>query len=284
MEEAAALAADRGDAFAVLMSRMFLGLSRVKLGRISDGLREFQEGISLARRNGDRFWLPRLVSFMGWGHREVLAHDKAREFDTEALRLVREASLPQGPETEVLLYLASDEMRLGNVDRASALLAELEAKVAESNWFRWMDAMRLAAVSAEYWTACGEPNRAIEHASRLRGLARRLGARDYLCAAERWRAEAALVQGGDLELAAQDLNQALDGLREHPALHETWKSARLLGRLHLRLGNEVAAGRAFAEAAEAIHTIAAGVTDEGLREGFLNAAPVREVLDAAPEA
>jgi tetratricopeptide (TPR) repeat protein len=284
MSEAVAVASDAGDAFNVLLARMFVGLSRVKLGRVSEGLQEFLEGISLARRNRDRFWLPHLVSYMGWAHREVLAHERAREFDTEALRLVQEASLPQGPETEVLLYLAEDEVRLGNVDRASELLAELEAKVAERVWFRWMDELRLGAVSAEHWRACGELDRAAEHASRLIGLARRLGTRDYLCGAERVRAEAALAQGRDLDSAAQHLTEALDGFRDHPALLEVWRSARVLGRLHLRLGDEAAAGRAFAEAAAAVRTIAAGVADEALREGFLNAEPVREVLEAAPEA
>jgi hypothetical protein len=32
-----------------------------------------------------------------------------------------------------------------------------------------------------------------------------------------------------------------------------------------------------------VRTIAAGVTDAALRESFLGAAPVREVLEAAPE-
>jgi serine/threonine protein kinase/tetratricopeptide (TPR) repeat protein len=283
MEETAALATDQDEAFDVLAARMFVGLSRVKLGRVSEGIQEFLEGISLARRNGDRFWLPRLVSYVGWAHREVLAHERARDFDTEALRLVREASLPQAPETEALLYLASDEMRIGSVDRASALLAELEAKVAQSDWFRWMDALRLAAVSAEHWTACGEPNRGAEHAGRLSGLAKRLGAHDYRCAAERFRAEAALVRGSGVEEAAAHLAEALEELRRFPAPLEMWRSARLLGRLRRQLGDEEGAGLAFAEAAEAVRTIAAGITEEGLRDGFLEAPEVREVLEAAAE-
>jgi tetratricopeptide (TPR) repeat protein len=282
MGEAAALATDRGEAFDVLLARMFVGLSRVKLGRVSEGIQEFLDGISLARRNGDRFWLPHLVGYVGWAHREVLAHERAREFDKEALRVVREASLPS-PEIQILLYLASDEVQLGNRDRASELLTELEAKVAESDWFRWMEELRLGAVSAAHWLACGELDRTAEHAGRLLGLARRLGARDYHCAAERCRAEVALAQGRDLEKAARRLSEALEGLRDHPALLEGWRSARVLGLLYRRLGDEAAAAGAFAEAAEAIRTIATGIADETLRAGFLGAEPVREVLEAAPE-
>jgi tetratricopeptide (TPR) repeat protein len=284
MSEAAALASDRGDAFDVLLARMFVGLSRVKLGRVSEGLQEFQGAMMLARRNGDRYWLPRLVMRMGWAHREVLAPERAREFSTEALRVAREMPLGQAAETEALLDLAVDEVRLGNRDRATKLLAEFETKVGQSDWLGWMDELRLAAAAAEHWAAGGDHDRAAEHAARLLGLARRLSTRDYGCAAQRVRAEAALAQGGDIETAAQDLAEALEALRTFPAPLEAWKAARLLGQLYRQLGDEAAANRAFAASAEAVRTIAAGLTDEALRNGFLGAEPVREVLQAAPEA
>ncbi len=283
MDEAAAMAADRGDAFNALAIRMFLGLSRVKLGRISDGLRVFLETLSLARRNGDRFWLPRLVSHVGWAHREVLAPERAREFDNEALRITRENPLPHAPETESLLDVAIDEVRLGNTERASVLLAELEVKIAGGQWFRWMDELRLETASAENWTASGDFDRAVTHADRLLVLARRLGAREYRCTAERIRAEAALSRGTGLEAATRGLAGALEELEGLAAPLEVWTAARVLGRLHRQLDDEAGASAAFSQSARAVRTIAAGVTEAALREGFLGAAPVREVLEAAPE-
>jgi tetratricopeptide (TPR) repeat protein len=283
MSEAATAASDRGDAFNALSARMFVGLSRVKLGRISEGLQVFQDTLMLARRNGDRYWLPRLVMRMGWAHREVLAPERAREFSTEALRIAREAPLAETLETEALLDLAVDEVRLGNRDRATTLLAEFEAKIGESSMFRWMDELRLAAASAEHWMACGDYETGAEYAGRLLELARRLSCRDYACAAQRIRAEATVAQGGDVESAARDLAEPLAALRSRPAPLEAWKTARLLGRLRRQLGDDEGASRAFAESAEAVRTIADGVTDPSLRDGFLCAAPVREVLEAAPE-
>jgi tetratricopeptide (TPR) repeat protein len=284
MGEAGTLAADRGEAFDVLAARMFVGLARVNLGHISQGLKDFLDGISLARRNRDRYWLPRFVIRVGWAHREILAHERAREFSAEALQLAREAGIPQAPETEALLDLAVDEVRLGHVERATELLTELEARVAEDTWLRWMSELRLAAAAAEHWMACGELDRAAEHAGRLLGLARRLKARNYQSTAERIRAELALARGGGVEEAAERLAQPLEEFRRFPAPFEVWKSASLLGRLRRQLGDDEGAGRAFAQAAEAVQTIAAGITDETLRDGFLRAPPVREVLDAAPEA
>jgi hypothetical protein len=132
--------------------------------------------------------------------------------------------------------------------------------------------------------ACGDYETGAEYAGRLLELARRLSCRDYACAAQRIRAEATVAQGGDVESAARDLAEPLAALRSRPAPLEAWKTARLLGRLRRQLGDDEGASRAFAESAEAVRTIADGVTDPSLRDGFLCAAPVREVLEAAPEA
>jgi tetratricopeptide (TPR) repeat protein len=278
--EALALATARGEGFYALGARMFLGLSRANLGRLSEALDDFVDAIAVARRNDDRYWLPRLVSHMGWVHRELGALERAREHDTEAIRLARELPVP-GPEPEVLVNLCVDDVREGRADQASALLAELQAKAAESRWMRWMSELRLAAAAAEHWEARGDLQRADEEAVRLVAIARRLGSRDYRCAGERIRGRAALERGQGVEEAAARLGAALAEFRHAPAPLEAWKSARTLGLLRRRLGDEDGTMAAFAEGARAVRTIAAGVRDDGLREGFLGLAAVREVLEAA---
>jgi tetratricopeptide (TPR) repeat protein len=279
--EALSLSTQLGDGFYALAARMFMGLTRVHLGRISEALDDFADAISVARRNDDRYWLPRLMSHLGWVHRELGDLDRAREHDTEGVRLARERPT-WGPESEVLLNLCVDDVREGRAEQASALLAELETRAAESSWMRWLSELRLAAASAEHWAVRGDHERAVEHAGRLADMSDRLGARDYRCAAERIRAESALGQGVGIESAANRLGLALAELRGRPAPLEAWKSARLLAILRRRLGDEEGARVAFAEAARAVRTIAAGTRDEGLRNGFLAMPLVREVLDAVP--
>jgi hypothetical protein len=189
----------------------------------------------------------------------------------------------QGPEVEVLLNVCVDDVREGRAEQASVLLAELQAKAAENSWLRWLSELRLAAASAEHWAVRGDRGRAVEHAARLAEMAQRLGARNYHCAAERIRAEMTLESGEDVAAAAARLEAALAQLRRTPAPLEAWKSARLLAVLRRRLGEEDAARAAFAEAARSVRTIASGVRDEALREGFLRLAPVHEVLEAAAE-
>ena len=94
--EALSIATELGDGFYALAARMFLGLARANLGRISEALDDFADAIAVAQRNDDRYWLPRLVSHLGWVHRELGALERAREYDTEAVRLARERPVP-GP-------------------------------------------------------------------------------------------------------------------------------------------------------------------------------------------
>jgi tetratricopeptide (TPR) repeat protein len=280
--EAAALAADRGDGFYALGIRLFVGLSRVNLGRVADGLLVFAEAIDVARRNGDRFWLPRLVSQLGFVHRELFALERARELDTEGLRLAQEKPVAWAPEADSLLNLCVDDVRVGNTERAAALLAQLEAQTAQSAWLRWMNELRLETAAVEHWGARREWERVVERADRLGEIADRLGARGYRCTAERHRLEAALARDAGVEEGVRRLAAAREALRSFRAPFETWKTGRLLGLAYRRLGENDRARQAFAEAADDVRSIAARVGDEELRDGFLAAAPVREVLEAAP--
>jgi tetratricopeptide (TPR) repeat protein len=283
--EGANVATSRGDAFYATVLQMFVALSRVHLGRVSAGLRVLDETIDVAGRNGDRFWLPRLYSQKGMAHREMLAFEKAREFDAEGLRLAQQRPLAWGPETDALLNLVVDDVRVGRTQRVESLLAEIEARSAASDWLRWMNELRVLTAASEHWAARGSWERAAETASRLAAHARGLGARGYVCTAVRIQAESALAreQTTDLASHAGHLAEAVEALRSFPAPFETWKARRVLGLARQRLGDDQAARAARAEAARDVRAIAGNVDDPELRDTFLQAPPVREVLeDATP--
>ncbi|HXY42272.1 MAG TPA: AAA family ATPase [Vicinamibacteria bacterium] len=276
--QAAAAAAEVGDGFYALASRMFLGLSRANLGRVSEALDDLHDSIGEARRNDDRYWLIRILSNLGWVYREMGALDRAREWDTQAVALARERPT-WGMEAGALLNLCVDHVREGRAEEASAIFAELEAKAARTTWMSWMNDLRLAAAQAEHWEARGEPAQAEEHAMRLACVADDLGSRNYRCAAERIRAGAAMAQGAGLDSAAERLSAALAALRRTPAPLEAWKSARVLAALRQGLGDAEGARTALAESAAAIEAIASGTRDEQLRGTFLALPQVREVRE-----
>ena len=269
MAEALVVCEERGDGFEVFAVRMFLGLARANLGRMSEALADFEHAEVFAARNGDRFWQPRLVSQQGWVHRELAAVGKARELDERALALARENPSPWTPEVDALMNLAVDDVRAGDPEGASNLLATLEDGARTRDWFRWMNELRLEVVATEHYAVRGILDAIPARASRLEAVATRIGARNYLCTAARLRAAIALAGRGDPREAAAKLARALAPLDRFPAPLETWKARRVLGLLRRRSGDEPGARHAFEAAALDVHSIARGVDDAALRAGFL---------------
>jgi tetratricopeptide (TPR) repeat protein len=278
MAEALVLCEERGDGFAALSARMFLGASRVNLGRMSEALADLEHALVFAHRNGDRFWQPRLVSQMGWVHRELGSVARARELDERALALARESPSPWAPEVDALLNLCVDGVRAGDPEGAAAVLATLDDGTARSAWLRWMNDLRLETAATEHHAARGSLDLALERASRLSLVAAQVGARNYACTAARLTAEVRLAGRGDLRVAAARLELALAALDPFPAPLETWKSRRVLGLLRRELGDSAAASEAFRAAAADVDAIARGTDDAPLREGFLASPSVRDVF------
>jgi hypothetical protein len=284
MAEALAVCEERGDGFEAFAVRMFLGLSRANQGRISEGLADLEQAEILAARNGDRFWQPRLVSQQGWVHRELAAVERARELDARALALARENPSPWTPEVDALFNLCVDNVRAGNPEGASDLLAVLEDGNRTRDWFRWMNDLRREWLATEHHATRGAFEATAARAARLETVAKRLGARNYLCTAARLGAEVTLATGGNGRAALAKLQHAHGALRGHLAPLETWKSWRVLGLLRQRLGDERGARSAFAAAAADIDTIVQGTQQRTLRESFLGSPAVREVLHQAGRA
>jgi tetratricopeptide (TPR) repeat protein len=284
LAEALVLCEERGDGFEAFLARMFTGLARANQGRLSEALADFEHAILLAGRNGDRFWEPRLVSHLGWVHRELAAVQKARAYDTRALALARENPSPWAPDADALVNLCIDGVRAGDPEGAAALLAALEAGIQGSEWMRWMNELRLEAAAAEHFAARGAYETAVERAGRLKIIAEKLRARGYACTAARVRGEAALARQRGQRAAAVGLGQALAALDSCPAPLETWKSRRVLALLRRQLGDEAGARDAFRAAAADIDTIARGTDDLALREGFLRSPAAHEVLQSAGRA
>jgi predicted ATPase len=284
MSEAIVVCEERGDGFESFAVRMFLGLARANLGRMSEALADFEHAEVFAARNGDRFWQPRLVSQQGYIHRELAAVRRARELDARALALSRENPSPWTPEVDALMNLCVDDVRAGDPEGASDLLAILEDGTRTRDWFRWMNELRLETAASEHYAARGAFEETRSRAARLAAVARRVGARNYVCTAARLGAQAALAGHGDTGEAAAKLQRALGALERLPAPLETWKARRVLGLLRRRSGDEANARRAFVTSARDVETIARGTDDQALRDGFLASPLVREVLAEAGRA
>jgi tetratricopeptide (TPR) repeat protein len=277
--EAHQLSSELRDLFFLDLTFFVLGLTCGNLGRMSEALATLNEGIKMAEHNLDRFWGPRLPNCIGWIHRELQDFSHALEYDQQGLNVGREHHVLEA-EANSLINLGIDYTNTGKGEKTLSTFHEAEAIFERDAWFRWRYNLRLQAGICEYWLSRGDLEQAGEYARRLLENATKYKARKYIAVAHKLMAQVAIARGGPAE-AEQQLNAALDILREFPAPLVAWRTYAALGRLHAQAGDEKAARDAFAESAAVVNSIAAQVSNEELRTTFLNSTAVREVLNGA---
>src|SRR5215471_7622499 len=105
------------DGFYVAVSLMYLGISRANQGRISEALATLNEGLEMARRNGNQVVLSRVPNCIGWVHREIEDLGPAVEFDEACVETARRTRIAEA-EANGLINLVSDYTIAGERTRA----------------------------------------------------------------------------------------------------------------------------------------------------------------------
>jgi len=280
--EGVATGARLRDGFLFLACRTFYDLCRARQGLLSKALEGLEETAEVARRNGDRFWRPRIVSNLGWVRAQAFAETIA--FGEEALRLGREFRLPSAPETEALLDLCLDYARAGRFEDGERMIQELQTvdERARGSWHGWLHDLRMGAVVAEYRWLRGQSDKAYERAVTLLEAAEARDAFMFVAWARRLLGEIALREGRFSEAVAES-QAALADLARRPAPLESWRILATLARARRALGEPDLARQAFQESQRVVSEISAGIVDGPLRAAFLAAPLVREVAAGAGE-
>ena len=277
--EARQLASRLRDGFLLLTSMFFLGLSRGNLGQISESIATLEEAIQIARRNGDRFWFPRMPNCIGWMHRELQDFEGALKHNQEGLRVARQYHVLEA-EANSLINLGIDHTVGGRFEETASAFKETRDIFERDAWFRWRYNIRLEAATAWHWLRQGDLEKAGEFAQRLLETAKQYEVHKYMAEAHRLKAKIATA-AGDLVAAAAEFTAGLEELKRYPAPFVAWRTYADLGRLQRKRGDAAAAQSAFAQAAEIINGCAANVSDDALRETFLTSRAVRDVMSGA---
>ena len=267
------------DSFVAQDAILMLGLSLGNLGRISEALAMLEEGIVMARRNGDRFWYPRMPNCIGWIYREMGDLERAEKHDRDGVEIGRAHHVLEA-EANSLINVGIDHACRGEAEKTTAAFREVESIFARDAWFRWRYDLRLQAASAAHWLGLGDTARAELHAQQLFERATRYGAHKYIAVAHQLRAELSTARG-DLAQAEAELRTALEVLRGNPCLLVAWKVEAAHGRACAGLGDLERARASFARAAAVVRTIAGHIGDERLRAIFVATPAVRDVLAKA---
>jgi tetratricopeptide (TPR) repeat protein len=248
-------------------STVYLGLTLGDLGHVSEALVTLQSGLEMARADGYGFWVPRLLSAIGWVYGDIGALGDALQYAEDA------AAEAVGQDTEIRvesrLNLALVYLRLGRMDRAPSLLAEADMLNRQNVLFAWPWRIHYATAAAEDALARGAPVRATELAREGNALARRYGVWKHVIIAERLLAEAAAAEH-DWPQAGAHIQQAIDVLTEHPVPILAWKVHAIAARIHRHRGLEPQAAAALEQARDQARQLSERIQEEPLRATFLD--------------
>ena len=245
----------------------------IEEGSYGEALRTVQEGVRLARKLPNPVLLLLALYAAGNAHQAILRLEEAHPMYQEALEIADAIARPW--ESPMVTRLCANRALAG--DREAAHRYALESvgiRDAVPARLVWLDFVRYHETEA--LLRGGNEELAREDVKRLGervgGNRRfRLVHLRMLAVLSRWngKRDEAIAYLREAQVLAEQIG--LPG--------ELWQIRTDLGELHKEQGERDAAQVAFNRAAGTLRTLIEKITDEGLREGFLDAPLVRRVLE-----
>ncbi len=276
--EALRLSSELRDGFLMFTSLFFLGLSQGNQGKMSASLATLSEALEKARRNGDLFWHPRFPNCIGWIYRELNDFEASRKYNEEGIEISRQYRVLEA-EANSLINRGINCTHAGDTECTVAAFHQVRDIFERDAWFRWRYNIRLEAAMAEHWLKQGDLEKAREYVGRLQATATEHEVHKYIALAHHLMARVSIADR-DLVGAEQSFGAALAELEKYPAPLVEWKVQAERAQLKSQMGDVAEAEQASTRAREIVDSIAANVTDETLRNIFLNA--TREQLGYPP--
>ncbi|MGQ0602922.1 MAG: hypothetical protein ACT4QE_14660, partial [Anaerolineales bacterium] len=268
-------------AFLTLGGYFILGMSQASLGHPQQALNSLHAALKLSQAADERFWRARLLNTAGWVYSELYGLEQAIEHDLASLELAQAGSLRlTEAEGNALANLATDYYLLKQYDQAHEYLAQGLALTANEPFMRWRYATRMLVLKGYLALVDGDVAEAQTATEKALELARSTKSQKNI-------ARSCMLRGcvyqhlGQPTAARAAMRHALTVAQRLNARGMEWQCYWRLADLEHGV-NDIEVSRAYyTAAAEIIRPIADELTDAALREGFLNAEPVRLILTNA---
>jgi len=274
-----------------LMNLILLrGMSLAEIGRIEDSLSLFKEGIEIFEKLGASLRLGSFNNCLGYCYGEIHQHQLAWKFNQRSEEIVRRQmeEYPMGRSLygEILAQTSVNLMEnlfdRGEVElaweRMESFKKESDSKDFDLLRHRWVS--RMSYLAAQILLQRGDLDRAervtqqgIETA-RLRKTKKRQGS--FL----RLLGEIQMKRGA-AENAITNLGKAIDILRKVGNPRQLWQAHASFAPVFKQLSRHSEENEQWGLAAEIILNTAERISNRALREGFLEAKPIRQILSRA---
>jgi tetratricopeptide (TPR) repeat protein len=263
------------------------GVALAEIGQIEQAVASLREGIEICERFGAHYRLDTLYNCLAYCYGEIYQLERARELNAKAEEIARMLMVkyPFGRRQwahglgEAVMGLTETLFDQGDEDTAWKRLKSLEQESRsedfDMNRYQWESRLNLLAAeilvhrndigAAEAIIQKNLDSVRRQHMKKREGSFLRL-----LGEVQRRRNE--------YESAVTTLNEAVRILAEVENPRQLWQAHHSLASTLEGLKSSSEAREQWGRAAEVVQNVAAALSDRGLREGFLQARPIREIL------
>jgi DNA-binding winged helix-turn-helix (wHTH) protein/tetratricopeptide (TPR) repeat protein len=270
-------ARELGLCYHIIFNLFVRGMALFNQGRLSEGIRDLQDGMMLAEKNGERFWLSRFPNTLGWVHRELQNFDTALRLNTEGARTAHENGYTK-PEAFSHVNLAQDYMAAGGTAQALEHLNRATELFDTDDWFRWRYNVRAKSEFARYWLSRGDTRQAQHYARESVAIAEPRKLRKHLVWGHKILGDVAMMEERIADARAE--YEAAVGLLDHhhcPLIE--WRVLLAAADAASARHDSDLAGQYRGRCRHVIHGLAESLTDEKLRRPFLDSQAIRQALD-----
>jgi tetratricopeptide (TPR) repeat protein len=266
------------------------GIALAEIGQIEDSVAILRKGIDLCEKFGVQYYLGPLHNCLGYCNSELYQTNHARKFNQESEEIVRRLLevFPMGRREwahelgQTLTNLVENYLDEGNMDEAWELYKAIEQETKSEDFFfnRYQWESRLNYFAAQILIGRNDLNQAETIIQENLEMVRK----DLM----KKREGSLLRLLGEVQMKRNESDNAINTLNESVRIlnkvenpRQLWQAHCSLASAFAKMGRHSEAQEQWGAASDVINNTAAGLSDRDLREGFLNAAPIREILSNA---
>jgi tetratricopeptide (TPR) repeat protein len=269
-------ARDAGSSYHIILNLFVRGMALFNEGRLSEGIADLQDGMRLAEKNSERFWLSRFPNTLGWVHRELQDFESALRLDREGVRAAHENGYAK-PEAYSHVNLAQDYMAAGETTHVLEHLNRATELFGADVWFRWRYNIRAKAELARYWLLQGDTRQAQQYALESMEIAKPRNIRKHLAWAHKILGDIAMAEERPKD-ARREYESSLGLLDRHRCPLIEWRILLAAAEAASACSETVTADQYRGRCHHTIQRLADSLTEEKLRRQFLGSETIRRAL------
>jgi tetratricopeptide (TPR) repeat protein len=266
------------------------GLALAEFGRIEDGIALLRDGIDICEKFGGGLHLGRLYNGLGYCYQEIYQPERAWDFNVRSEEVARQQMerYPMSRSTTGEIIAQANVNLMENLfdqgrseesyHRMKSFKEESKRDDYDRARDRWEVRMDYLAAQILMYRNDVAPAEALIH--RNLEITRREHSRKMEGSFLRLLGEIQ-IRRNEFESAIENMGKAVFILKEVGNPRQLWQAYGSLASAFEKRGRSSEAREQWSAAAEVIQRTTNGLSDRELRQGFLKAKPIREVISKA---